>query len=272
MKQLDYTLITASKGQLLKSGSLKFFQDIPTEIGQALIQTHYGVPPTSTTVYILYGCVNSGSGSTYTISAGAVYYQGEIFFVPAASFTASIGTAVASIVMTPVADSRHDPIWMTDGSTPNVHFERTIIISDAVSGSGVADFVDIVPIQSFDGIHIVGASGEPVFESGWINHTVADYGYLQFTKDSLGYVCLQGAVKSGTLGSTNPIFHLPAGFRPLTQRIFLCAGFNISPTTAALQRVFVYPDGKVSVPADTAANYVGDNTIVSLDGVRFKAG
>src|ERR1700739_975649 len=57
-------------------------------------------------VYVLYGCENSGSGTTYTISAGAVYYRdanavvnnlpGEIFTVDAVSFIAS-GTAVAVI-------------------------------------------------------------------------------------------------------------------------------------------------------------------------------
>lgn len=94
-------------------------------------------------VYIIYGIRNTGSGSNYIISEGAVFFQNEIFYVPSTSFNAS-GTAILNIVSTNLLDSRHDPVSFSDGSLLNVHLDRTIEITDGLSGSGLVDFSDCV--------------------------------------------------------------------------------------------------------------------------------
>lgn len=48
--------------------------------------------------YIICGCVNSGSGSNYVISEGAIFGNNKMYIVDATSFTAAVGqTAVGKI-------------------------------------------------------------------------------------------------------------------------------------------------------------------------------
>lgn len=140
MKKVDISNISLTVGQRFKSGTLEFLQDIPKEVAQHILKSLYGIANNSTNVYVLYGCVNTGSGSNYIISAGAVYYNGEIYAVPAATFTVTTGVPVANIVTTPVTDSAHDPTKLTTGASVNVHLEDTVEIAEAASGSGIKNY------------------------------------------------------------------------------------------------------------------------------------
>jgi len=81
--------------------SIDFIQKANIETFKDTVLGLIGNAYDATKIYVLWGCVNTGSGSTYTISAGAVFYGGgvngpEIYTTPAVSFTAS-GTAVGTI-------------------------------------------------------------------------------------------------------------------------------------------------------------------------------
>lgn len=130
-----------NKQQPFTSPSLTFLQNATLEaLKNSLINTIGSIYSTST-AYVLEGCVNSGSGSNYVISAGAIFYNGEIFTVPSATFTSAGGqTAVGKIVIT---NPSPDPILLKDGTSTSVHNVRQIVFASAVSGTGISDFANL---------------------------------------------------------------------------------------------------------------------------------
>lgn len=131
-----------NRQQPFTAPSLTFLQASTKEVVSNILQ---GVMPNGydpTKVYILYGCVNSTSGSTFTISAGAVFYNGEVYRVDAVTFTSPGGqTAVAKIVTT---NPTPDPILLKDGTSVSVHNVINVVIASAVSGTGISDFIGFV--------------------------------------------------------------------------------------------------------------------------------
>lgn len=102
----------------------------------------------------------------------------------------------------------------------------------------------------------IGAWQSPTLLNGWLNYgtPLSPVGYCV---DSLGIVRLRGTVKSGTVGSTTPIFTLPAGFLPPYELIFPVV------SNQTIGRVDVDSSGNVTVQ-------VGTNSYVSLDGISFR--
>ena len=94
----------------------------------------------------VHGCVNSGSGSTYNISAGAIYHNGEMFEIDTFAGTAGGGQVpVLSLVTTWRAG---DPVKYSDGSNYNTHTIRKYQWSFGASGSGLGDFSQIVSLKT----------------------------------------------------------------------------------------------------------------------------
>lgn len=99
----------------------------------------------------------------------------------------------------------------------------------------------------------------PTLLNSWANYGAGGYSNAGYYKDAAGTVHLQGAIKSGTIGAA--AFTLPAGSRPLAKQAYAV------PTGAALATY-----GAVTVAADgTVAVAVGDNALVHLAGVSFRA-
>jgi hypothetical protein len=141
MRKLITTNITDTVGMPVKAGTWDHLQLAYQEALNAIM---LNIIPNyqANTGYILFGCVNTGSGSSFIISAGAIFYNGEIFLVPAATFTAAGGqTAVANITTTQYTSSdRADPVTFTNGTNYNIHNIRQLVYTSAVSGSGAFDF------------------------------------------------------------------------------------------------------------------------------------
>ncbi len=141
MKKLDTTFATTTISQPAKGGTFLHLQQSYQEILSALAQSIVGVTYQTNVAYVLFGCVNSGSGSVYNISAGAVFYNGEAYLVPAASFTAGgSNVAVGNITTSYFVDASADPVTFSDTSTHNVHQIRQMVITAALTGSGTADY------------------------------------------------------------------------------------------------------------------------------------
>lgn len=118
---------------------------------------------------------------------------------------------------------------------------------------------------------LVGTNGAPAFENGWVDYNSAQFGQLRFMKDNFGFVTITGAVGSGTVGSTTPIFHLPVGYRPAYQESYIVPADNLAiPGGNAFHRIIIYPDGKVAITAATAADFTGDNHFVGIPNLRFR--
>ena len=78
MKILDLSPITSVNEFPVKSGTLQFIQDSYKEsLAQALTSLVEVNDPTQ--VYILSGLHNTGTGTTYNVTSGVVYFNGELF-------------------------------------------------------------------------------------------------------------------------------------------------------------------------------------------------
>ena len=135
MRKLDVSSISDSSQMPVKKGTLQFLQDSYTEITKSVMSSLAGgnnYDPAK--VYVLYGVINSGIYPVYNIVEGAVFYNGEIFQVDAASFTATgSNVAVCNIVQTQYTTDA-DPVTFTDASVRNIHNIRKMGISQGASG------------------------------------------------------------------------------------------------------------------------------------------
>lgn len=144
MRKIDETKITSDKSMFFKQGTWthlqKAYQEPISEIIKSMIGSNYS----ATKMYVLNGCVNSGSGSSFNISSGSVFYGGEVYLVDATTFTTSgSDVAVATITTTNnTTDYSADPCEFSDGSLENVHNIRKIVIASGASGSGTKNYAD----------------------------------------------------------------------------------------------------------------------------------
>ena len=149
MKKLIIDSISDSAQMPIKKGTLQFLQDANYEAMQSIVLAAIGSTYDPTKVYVLYGCINSGSGNSYTITAGAVFYAGEIYLVDAASFTASgSNVGVFSIAITQYTNNA-DPVTFADTTIQNVHNIRKMLISAGASGSTIGDYSARSPFSFF---------------------------------------------------------------------------------------------------------------------------
>lgn len=145
MRKLITTFITSGANQPIKQGTLDHLQLAYAEAFNALGQSKVGVNYDATKVYILSGCANTGSGANYIISAGAVFYNGEIYLVDAATFTLTgSNVATGTVTATFFAAANADPVDFTDGSSHNVHQINKVVIGQGLSGSGTANYLDFI--------------------------------------------------------------------------------------------------------------------------------
>lgn len=186
MKKLNTTPITDTAQFPVKKGTLEFLQLAHREVSSAILMGLIGNSYNPNTVYIIYGCVNSGTFPNYSITQGAAFYQGEVFLVDSVSFTATgSNVAVFNISTTQYTDAA-DPVTFTDSTVKNVHDIRKISISAGVSHSGIANYSQAfflnfyIPEQvslTGDGVTgaypnyvVAGASGlNPVLTAGSVN-------------------------------------------------------------------------------------------------------
>lgn len=105
--------------------------------------------------------------------------------------------------------------------------------------------------------HLIAATGEPPFQNAWGNWGAPQLsaGYL---KDPLGFVHLQGVIKSGTVGAV--AFNLPPGLRPPAT-----VGPFAVVSNGGLGAVQIASTGDVTIAAPSS------NVYVVLDGIHFQA-
>ena len=170
MKRLSTTPITPSAGYRVKKGSFEFIQDAYKELSAATIIALIGSGYSTSVVYVLYGCINSGTYPVYNITAGAVFYNGEIYYVDAANFT-SIGTDVALFsVITTQFTTNADPVTLTDLTVVNIHNIRKMLINSGVAGSTIANFSQAVIMNFIIPAQVnITASGQAAVSGAYPN-------------------------------------------------------------------------------------------------------
>lgn len=145
MRKLSTTAISNSNGMPVKGGTLDHVQLAYQEAVNALARNLIGRDIDNTRGYILFGCLNTGTTAAMNVTAGAIFYAGEVYLVDAFNLNVA-QTAVAS-VQTSYYQTNADPVTFTDGVQRNVHEIRKIVFSDGASGSGLFDFNNMVNTQ-----------------------------------------------------------------------------------------------------------------------------
>lgn len=148
MKNLILVDILTGAAAKIKSGSLQHLQNAYTEMIRLVSQGLAGSgfdPSAVNTGYVIYGCTNSGSGVNYVIAEGLVLYNGILYRVPAVSFSTS-GALVPILTLTVsyTTATNYDPVSFTDGSSHNIHQDKTLVMSAGTSGSSLLDYSALV--------------------------------------------------------------------------------------------------------------------------------
>ena len=129
MKILDVSNITSSAQMPVKKGTLQFLQDAYKELANAILRGTIGGGYSASTYYILHGCANTGVGSNYIISAGAIFFNGEIYLVDGTTFTTTGGQVPVMNIATTQYTTDADPVTFTNNVQYNIHDIRKIVIS-----------------------------------------------------------------------------------------------------------------------------------------------
>ena len=148
MKRLKTSDIGNSTALPIKSGTLEFIQDAYKETIANLITGLIPVSATDT-IYIISGCINTGTGANYIISSGVVYVNDEVYNVDAVTFTLTgLQKAYARIAITQFITNA-DPVAFTDGVTRNVHNIRKIVIENTTASSSLPEYKDFIKIGAW---------------------------------------------------------------------------------------------------------------------------
>lgn len=142
MRKLSTTNITNSTGMPVKGGTLQHLQLSYQEAFNAIARNLIGRDIDNTRGYILFGVINTGTVSAMNVTAGAIFYAGEVYLVDA--FSLNVTQAAVSSVQTSYFQTNADPVTFTDGVQRNVHEVRKLIFTDGASGSGLFDFGNMV--------------------------------------------------------------------------------------------------------------------------------
>ena len=95
----------------------------------------------------------------------------------------------------------------------------------------------------------------PTLVNSWVDYDTSRV--VRYMKDSMGFVHIKGAIKSGSLGTT--AFNLPVGYRPPAPR-----GYALNSNNSTFGACYVNGTGDVIIVA-------GNTALMYLDAICFKA-
>lgn len=142
MRKLSTANITNSTGMPVKGGTLDHLQLAYQEALNAMARNLIGRDIDNTRGYVLFGVINTGTPTAMNVTAGAIYYAGEVYLVDA--FNLNIAQTAVASVQTSFYQTNADPVTFTDGVQRSVHQIRKIVFADGASGSGLFDFGNMV--------------------------------------------------------------------------------------------------------------------------------
>lgn len=259
MKNLLTNSISTTVGFPVKSGTLDFLQTASSEMLIAIARSIVGKGYSASVPYALYGCNNTGSGSSYVIQEGAILWNGVLYLVSAVSFTLTGGNSVYAIGSTSyVTSSVADPVIFTDGVSRNVHADTKMsVYQSALAPSPTAGF-------SYSSIKYLNQISDTL--SLTTNFSV----YSSLTpKVSLSnyIVTFSGMITIGfSAGLPETIATLPSNYYPSsTKYITTTATDNTGQFIMVILKIST--SGVFSLE-DTSALYGGYN--IYLDGLNYK--
>lgn len=129
-------------------------------------------------VVILYGCTltgfTSGAANPWATTAGAIFYNGEVYLVPASSGVFSgVNVLVGTITTTYRAG---DPVQLSDLSSANQHEIRTIVLNQGASGSGIGNYTNYRNVLRLPALMIADDTGVTISATAaWVLLTTMTY-------------------------------------------------------------------------------------------------
>lgn len=232
MKILDITPITDASEFPIKKGTLQFVQDSYKEAISAALVGLIGPGYDPTVVYVLYGVSNSGTYPVYNITAGAVFYAGEVFLVNAAAFTATGSNVGVFQIVTTQYMTDADPVTFTDTTVRNVHNIRKIQVVQGLTGSSpLPDYTQayfmnfVIPLQ----LNLIAPSAGAF--TGNLLQLIGAYPNIQlFVPPSTNPnpILSAGSLNVGDVGSGGADFTVPIPGAPVSTAAYYVMGMFIS--------------------------------------------
>jgi len=207
MKKIITSNISSSVGLPLLGRTIDFIQDNVKEQSVALAYSSLNNSDDSLPI-VLYGCVGTYTtvsfyNDTFTITKGAILYQGEIYQVPAmVTVRASISEMIVFRIDTSNFQSG-EPTLYTDGTSINTNQDRIIKPYSGLTGTGIVNqdalkYLNRSVIDSLTGV--IGGIYNNVSVT---NCTLNDYSFTGIKKGNL--ITITGFVDiTHTLGSPKP--------------------------------------------------------------------
>lgn len=254
MKKIDTSEIAgAAKAPYIKATHDHYkesIQETTASIIKGLLGTY-----TTNDIIVLYGCVVTPTiPGTSSITAGAVYYNGEIYAVDASASLITTGsqTLVWSVATTYIASD--SSLTWSDGTIRDLHQIDKFVLTGAASLSGLADYNGATVKPFLKTSNIALAVG-----GGWVALSNTNY-----RKDNNGLVTISGGV-DGTAATVNLIAVLPTGFRPPNLKTFLVSNDGGGVLKTAM--LTIADNGLVTYSSSDAV--VATNPYLWLDGISF---
>lgn len=271
MKHILSSDITSTSRQPYTKVTHEYYNAMINEaveaLGRAVVQNN-------SSFTVLYGCVNSAAPNA-NISAGAIFYNGEIYLCDA-FVDGTISNAIVGTITT-IYDAA-DPVLFSDGTSHNVHQIKKIVWSDAVSGTGSVDFANLVAISiSSPYVNITsGLTFKYVDNGGTLRTIVASPTLTIFKYRLIGKTChLQinitnidtSTSNSGTGFSSIQILGMPSVLKSKTDSAFNLFAVKYSPSGVANEALV----GQIlNGTADLILNTLGNgNTSASASNTRL---
>jgi hypothetical protein len=212
-----------------------------------------------------WGAIDSVIGSTHTITAGNIFYEGYFYYTSYSIIVLGPGEVVVGNIVSSFPNT-HDPVTFSDSSTHNVHEQLRIVWSAGASGSGDFDFDALTYIN--DKWHVIGTTGEPTFQNGMTQYSGTNASIVAF-KQHLNFVQLKGElIVPNTVTANSTIFTLPSGYYSTTEdRIVLALFKNLTTSEFGFCPLYITASGNVGV-AIPFTLFAG-NSLISLDGISL---
>jgi hypothetical protein len=125
MKKLNTSAVSTTNGLPVKAGSLVHIQSAYTEVLAETLKGVIGADYSPTAPYRVAGLINTAGA----VSAGSIFYGGEVYLVDAFSLPSPANAALSTTYFT---DISADPVAFTDGTPRNIHEIRKIVFGATV--------------------------------------------------------------------------------------------------------------------------------------------
>ena len=138
MKILDLNPVTPSVGVIIQKNTLLHITDAYKESFESLGKSMLPVSAYTGKLVVLYGCVITGTNpGARTITAGAVFYNGQVYQVQASTFT----TTGSQIGIWTLVDLNAASIEskLTDGTDVHMLVNNAFVFSAGAAASGLFD-------------------------------------------------------------------------------------------------------------------------------------